>query len=211
MEAHAKFHDFLALGGGDVRPSLQLLLAEYQKYALDRCWYYYPDALPVDAIAEKTRNGRIERSLSVPLEDLQDGRESSGQVGQEVYGAGLPFVMTSRHYTRLDGTGMLAFCDYPMYDFVTMRNGGSWRVGGDPNGTCTLRIIPADESAKARSISTSIRTGNVSVPVRGQSSAEGHALFELRGGRTVEMRCEQSLSSADGAIVVGALAAEGAC
>jgi len=209
MEAHAKFHDFLALGGDDVRPSLQLLLAEYQKHALDRCWYYYPDTLPVDAIAEKIRNGWIERGLSVPLEDLRDGREASGQVGQEVYGAGLPFVMTSRHYTRLDGSGMLAFCDYPMYDFVATRNGGSWRVGGDPAGTCTLRVIPVDASAEARSISTSIRAGSVSVPVEGTLSAEGHALFELRGGAAIEIRCEQPSASSDGAIVIGAMAAKG--
>ncbi|MBD5635213.1 MAG: hypothetical protein IAI49_12115, partial [Candidatus Eremiobacteraeota bacterium] len=134
LEAHAKFHEFLALGGDDVRPALKFMLAEYQKYALDRCWYYYPDALPVDVLADKVRNGRIERGLSVPLEDLQDGREKSGQVGQELYGAGLPFVLTSRHYMRLDGTGLVAFCEYPMFDFTPSGDGGTWRVGGDARG-----------------------------------------------------------------------------
>ncbi len=209
LEAHAKFHEFLALGGDDVRPSLKLLLAEYQKYALDRCWYYFPDALPVDAIAAKSRNGRIERDLSIPLEDLQDGREQSGQVGQEVYGAGLPFVMTARHYMRLDGSGMLAFCDYPMYDFAAEPDGGSWRVGGDIGGTCVLRVIPASSSAAARSIRASFRAGSVSVPVRGKLSAEGHALFALRGGQTVEIRCGEARDSTDG-IIVGAMAADGA-
>jgi hypothetical protein len=65
LEAHAKFHEFLELGGDDVRPSLRLLIAEFQKYSLHRCWFYYPDTLPVDALAEKTRNGRIERSAFV--------------------------------------------------------------------------------------------------------------------------------------------------
>ena len=210
MEAHAKFHEFLALGGDDIRPSLKLLLAEYQKYALDRCWYYYPDALPVDVVAEKARNGRIERDLPVPLEDLQDGREASGQVGQEVYGAGLPFIMASRHYMHLDGTGMFAFCDYPMYDFVSTRDGGSWRVGGDSAGTCLLRVIPADPSAGARSISRISPCGSVPVPLQGKLSAEGHALFTLRGGQTVEIQCAESSQPADGAIVAGAMAAKGA-
>jgi hypothetical protein len=144
LEAHAKFHEYLALGGDDVRPAVKLLLAEFQKYALDRCWYYYPDALPIDVVAVDVRNGRIERSLSVPLEDLQDGREKSGQVGQELYGAGLPFVMTARHYTRLDGTGMIAFCDYPMFEFSPLGSGGTWRVGGDcarrDSGRCAFRL-----------------------------------------------------------------------
>jgi hypothetical protein len=208
LEAHAKFHEFLELGGDDLRPSLKLLLAEYQRYALDRCWFYYPDALPVDAIAEKVRNGLIERGLSVPLEDLQDGRESCGQVGQEVYGAGLPFVMTSRHYMRLDGTGMLAFCDYPMYAFEATPGGGSWRVGGDPRGSCLLRVIPAEMSAAPRAISASVRAGSVAVPVHGKLSAEGHAVFALRGGQTVEIRCDEP--SADDALIVGTMAAMGA-
>ena len=101
METQAKFHDYLSLGGADVRPSLRLLLAEYQKYSLDRGWFYYPDALPVDGVAEKSRNGTVERALSVPLEDIQDGRKPSGEVGQELYGSGLAFVHTTRHYIVL--------------------------------------------------------------------------------------------------------------
>jgi hypothetical protein len=209
LEAHAKFHEYLSLGGDDLRPSLKLLAAEYQKYALDRCWYYYPDALPVNAVAEKTRNGRIERSLSVPLEDLQDGRKKCGQVGQELYGAGLPFVMTSRHYMRLDGTGMIAFCDYPMFDFAPTAEGGSWRVGGNPSGSCTLRVVPADVNVKARSISVSIGAGSVPVPVHGTMSAEGHALFSLRGGQTIDIRCVGLSETSEYSVVVGTLAANG--
>jgi hypothetical protein len=207
LEAHAKFHEFLELGGDDLRPSLKLLLAEFQKYALDRCWYYYPDALPVDAVAAKPRNGRIERDLAVPLEDLQDGREASGQVGQEVYGAGLAFVMTSRHYMHLDGTGMTAFCDYPMYDFASTRQGGSWRAGGDPAGTCVLRVIPTGPDTEARMVSASVRAGSVAVPLDATLSPEGHALFTLRGGQTVDIQCAQASRPADGAVIVGAMAA----
>lgn len=208
LEAHAKFREFLAAGGDDVRPSLKLLLAEYQKYALDRCWYYYPDVLPVDVVAEKIRNGTIERSLSVPLEDLRDGREPSGQVGQEVYGAGLPFVMTSRHYVRLGATGTLAYCNYPMYDFRPARDGGRWRAGGDPRGSCELRIIPAGAGAQPRAVSVTVRAGAVRVPLTGRLSPQGHAVFRLRGGREVEIRCVPAAAAAATAIVIGPLAAE---
>src|SRR6202042_3313786 len=114
LEAHAKFHEYLPLGGEDVRPSLRMLIAEYQRYSLARCWYYFADALPPTVVAEKARNGKIERALAIPLEDLQDGRERSGQVGQEVYGAGIALVMASRHTVPLDGTGCVAYCNYPM-------------------------------------------------------------------------------------------------
>ncbi len=206
LEAHAKFHEYLSLGGDDLRPALRYLLSEYQKYALDRCWYYYPDSLPVDVIAEKPRNGRIVRGLNVPLEDLQDGREQSGQVGQEIYGAGLPFVMTSRHYQALEGTGMIAFCNYPMFDFVPARDGGSWRVGGDPRGSCELRVGPADVAGIARSITVTVEAGSVSVPVHGKLSADGHATFALRGGQTVAIHCAEP---SDGSLVVGPMAAAG--
>jgi hypothetical protein len=209
LEAHAKFHEYLSLGGDDVRPALKLLLSEYQKYALDRCWYYYPDALPIDAVAQKTRNGHVERSLSVPLEDLQDGRETSGQVGQEVYGAGLPFVLTARHYMRLDGTGMMAFCNYPMYDFVQLPDGATWRAGGDPRGNCELRVAPSDLGADPRSVTVTVQAGSVAVPVAGKLSAEGHATFNLRGGQTITIQCTEPSERTDQALIVGAMASAG--
>jgi len=109
---------------------------------------------------------------------------------------------------RLDGTGMLAFCNYPMYDFVSKPDGATWRVGGHPGGTCLLRVIPSDPNAPPRSISASVRAGSVSVPVHGKLSAEGHALFALRGGQTVEIRCEETVQSVDDSVVVGAMATQ---
>jgi hypothetical protein len=209
LEAHAKFHEYLALGGADLRPSLQFLLAEYQKYALDRCWYYYPDVLPIDVVAGTARNGRSERGLSVPLEDLRDGREQSGQVGQELYGAGLPFVMTSRHYVRLGATGMLAYCDYPMFDFAASNDGGAWRAGGDLRGTCLLRVLPADARVPARAVFVRRSAGSTAVPVRGSVSVEGHAVFELRGGQTVTIACTDPSEAGDDGVVIGAVPVEG--
>jgi hypothetical protein len=195
LEASAKFHEYLALGGDDLRPSLRLLLAEYQRYCLDRCWYYYPDALPRDVVAEKSRNGIIRRQLAVPVEDLQDGHEASGQVGQELYGAGLAFVFVSRHYVRLPGSGCVAFCDYPMYDFECASESAgraTWRAGGDPRGSCELRIIPQDLDMQPVVVDVSTNAGEVSVPLRGRQTPEGHAAFTLRGGQTVEIRWTRS-------------------
>jgi hypothetical protein len=209
-EAHAKFHEFLALGGKDVRPSLQLLIAEFQKYAVDRCWYYYPDALPVDGIAENPRNGRIERALSVPLEDLQDGFETSGQVGQELYGSGMPFVITARHYMQLPTEGATAFSNYPMYDFSVDDNGiAAWRAAGDPRCTAELRIFIDAPTAEPCAVSVTVRAGDVRVPLRGSISPEGHAVYPFRGGQTIEIDCRHMRGTPDdGCIVIGPLVAK---
>ena len=204
LEAHAKFYEFLALGGDEVRPSLRLLIGEFQKYSLDRCWFYYPDTLPVDALAEAARNGRVERSLSVPLEDLQDGREQSGQVGQEIYGAGLPFVLTARHYMRIADGAALMYCNYPAFDYRAADDGtAEWNVAGDPRCEAELRVLPCASSASLI-VNAWTWAGRVPVPLRGVSTPEGHALFTVRGGMRISVRCAEAAdTNADDGIAIG--------
>jgi hypothetical protein len=49
------FERYLDDSGPDLEPAARMLIAEYCKYALDRAWYYYPDALPPEAISPKQR------------------------------------------------------------------------------------------------------------------------------------------------------------
>jgi hypothetical protein len=207
LEAHAKFQEFLTLGGADIRPSLRLLIAEYQKYSLDRCWYYYPDVLPENGLSEKARNGRVERTLSVPLEDLQDGLEQSGQVGQEIYGAGLPFVLTARHYMHFARARATVFCSYPMFDFSDNEDGTAvWRADGDPRCEAQLRVFPTEKMNSTYVVSVCAGAGIVLDPIPGTLSPGGHAVFTIRGGQTVELRCSESGGGMDG-IIIGPLTA----
>lgn len=193
LEVHAKFHEFLALAGDAARPSLRLLIAEFQKYSLHRSWYYYPSSLPADSVAEHPRNGRIERGLAIPLEDLRDGRERSGQVGQEVYGAGLAFVMTTRHYVRFAAGRGTLYSDYPMYDFTEHDDGRlTWRAGGDPRGCAQVRVFFSAAEPERHLVRAWTRAGDVRVPLRGELSAEGHALFTIRGAHVIEIACARS-------------------
>jgi hypothetical protein len=207
LEAQAKFHDYLPLGGDDVRASLRLLLCEYQHHSLDRGWFYYPDTLPLDVVAEKARNGRVERTLAVPLEDLHEGWETCGQVGQEVYGAGLALVYVTRHYRPLGDTGCLAFSDYPMYDFRVdaKKRRATWRAGGDSRCSAELRVIPQDPAMKPLSVAASTRAGDVVVPLRGHPTVEGHAAFAIRGGQTVEIKWGSSTSDETGRVEIGGI------
>lgn len=206
LEAQGKFFDYLDLAGDALRPSLRLLLAEYQKYNLDRAWFFFPGSLPAGSLAPAPRNGRIERSLAVPLEDLQDGFERSGQVGQEIYGAGSAFVMTSRHFARLDDEDVLLFCSYPAYDPTRAPGSGtrslSWRIGGDPRGTCEVRVIPGSADMPASDVTLRTRAGSIEVPLHGRLTPEGHAAFTVRGGSSLEIRLGER-AAAEHAVRIG--------
>ncbi len=98
-EAYDAIGEYLALGGNDLPEATRQLLGEFRRRTRDVAWYFYPDTLPLDAISHQVKNGRIDRSLSMPLEDLYGDGQPAGQVGQEIYGAGaaLIFAIDSRN------------------------------------------------------------------------------------------------------------------
>jgi hypothetical protein len=111
FDSFAALERYLDFGGPDVIPSVKLLVSEYCRYALDRAWSYYPDALPADGLATENRNGHIDRGLSFPVEDLYPDGQPAGQVGQEIYGAGAAMVFATRAFHRIDGAPFLLHCD----------------------------------------------------------------------------------------------------
>jgi hypothetical protein len=113
FDSFAAFERYLKGSGPDLDPAARLLISEYCKYALDRAWFYYPDALPDDVLAkEDIRNGHIDGTLSFPVEDLYVDGQPAGQVGQEIYGAGAAFVYASRSFHKVDGAPFRIFCDH---------------------------------------------------------------------------------------------------
>jgi hypothetical protein len=117
FDSFAAFERYLNDSGPDLEPAARMLIAEYCKYALDRAWYYYPDALPPEAISPEQRetNGHVDRKLSFPLEDLYPDGQLAGQVGQEIYGAGAAFIFATRPSTmsraRRSGSTATISCD----------------------------------------------------------------------------------------------------
>jgi hypothetical protein len=114
FDAFTAFEHYLDDSGPDLEPAARMLIAEYCKYALDRAWYYYPDALPPEVIAPEQRenNGHIDRKLSFPLEDLYPDGQQAGQVGQEIYGAGAAFVFATRAFHHVEGAPFRLYCDH---------------------------------------------------------------------------------------------------
>jgi len=113
FDSYAAFERYLDDSGPDLEPAARMLIAEYCRYALYRAWYYYPDALPPEAISPKQRetNGYVDRKLSFPLEDLYPDGQLAGQVGQEVYGAGAAFIFATRAFHPVEGAPFRVYCD----------------------------------------------------------------------------------------------------
>lgn len=112
FDSFAAFEHYLDDSGPDLEPAVRMLVAEYCKYALDRAWFYYPDAVPKEMLATDIRNGHIDRTLSFPLEDLYPDGQPAGQVGQEIYGAGAAFVFATRSFHKVDEAPFLLHCNH---------------------------------------------------------------------------------------------------
>jgi hypothetical protein len=114
FDSFVAFERYLDDSGPDLDPEARMLVGEYCKYALSRTWYYYPDALPPEAVSDKQRktNGFIDPKLSFPVEDLYPDGQQAGQVGQEVYGAGAAFIFASRAFHTIEGAPFRLYCDY---------------------------------------------------------------------------------------------------
>lgn len=112
FDSFRAMEESLKLAGPQLEPGAHRLMAEYCKYALDRAWFYYPDALPPEALAEKQRNGHIACDLSFPLEDLYVDGQPAGQVGQEIYGAGAAAVFATRSSHCFEAAPFTVFCNH---------------------------------------------------------------------------------------------------
>ncbi|MFZ4262127.1 hypothetical protein ACFRAE_08790 [Sphingobacterium sp. HJSM2_6] len=92
--------------------TLVFFLNEYIQYALARLPYYFPPLIPSEIIADQCKSGYVNPTLWIPLEDLGDGWEAVGQIGQEIYGAGLFFNLCNYHVIKLESDSH-AICSLP--------------------------------------------------------------------------------------------------
>lgn len=120
------------------------LLPEYVKYACQRIPYYFPPLLPADILAPEVKSGYLDKDLWMPVEDLGDGWEPVGQVGQEVYGAGALFNLVNRHFFDLDKDTRL-FLEYPAVEMKRLKNSLSFRLTGIPAYSCRVWITGPSE------------------------------------------------------------------
>ena len=141
-DSYAAFEQLLKDSGPDFDPAAEILVNEYCRYATDRAWFFYPDALPPEMLCEEPRNGHIDRTLSFPLEDLSGDGQIAGQVGQEIYGAGAAFVFASRTSHRVSDAPFFIYCDHFM--LASDRSADhtvSFKLSGTAESTALLCLV----------------------------------------------------------------------
>jgi len=163
FDSFAAFERYLRDSGPDLDPSVRLLVSEYCKYAIDRAWYYYPDALPAEVLAkDDIRNGHIDATLSFPVEDLYVDGQLAGQVGQEIYGAGAAFVFATRSFHNVSGAPFRIFCDnFPVTSERTSKRSLTFGLEGGHGREAAFSLV---------------RIGKAALPKFTLTSAEGMSL-----------------------------------
>ena len=179
QEVFCALHDYLLLADGmEILPSVSLLIAEYLRYLVDRAVYYYPPMLPKEILADKAKIGELNPDLWIALEDMQDGWEKCGQVGQEVYGAGNAFGIVPRHYFKIPGHDFMIYCDYPLARFKIRKNRATFNILGDGRLCCKLMIIKDKEK---------LPMIHIEPLANGKTTKAGHQLWELAGSQPVRI------------------------
>lgn len=142
FDSFAAWERFLLESGPDLDPAARMLVSEYCKYVLHRGWFYYPDALPAEALATEWRNGHVDRKLSFPVEDLYADGQPAGQVGQEVYGAGAAFALAARAFHRVEGASFELYCNHLLAaQERTGERARSIQLTGGENCTALLAVV----------------------------------------------------------------------
>lgn len=196
LEVLAAIHEYMRIAGDEVRQSLRVLLPEYCKYLVDRAWFHYPSELPNDVVADKPQSGNLHRYLSVPVEDLYEGWERAGQVGQEVYGASAPFIIATRHCHQVPGEDFIIHCTYPITDVKLNRaeGGGKMRfkLTGDPRCQAYQRIIAENFGSLPKFEVVRVDDGKAAKPVEPKLNALGYIEYVTPGDAELEVRWDKS-------------------
>jgi hypothetical protein len=180
QEVHAGLLEYLAEAEKiDLPASIRLLIAEFIRYTVIRIPYYYPPMLPKDMLSEEVKTGEVDPKLYVPLEDIHDGWEKSGEVGQEVYGSGIAFGITPRQYNRVDGEDFMIYSDYPMAGYkVTKGKSLRFNILGDSRLHCEIRILKLSK-AKLPTFEVIVKTAKE--PLKSVTDKNGTLIYKLNG------------------------------
>ncbi|SOD14040.1 hypothetical protein [Pedobacter xixiisoli] len=145
QEVYAALSEYMIEAQGlNILPAVRLLIAEFIKYIPSRIQAYYPPLLPKEMLSEEPKTGEIDPNLWVAIEDLQDGKEPSGQVGQEVYGAGVAFGIVPRQYFKLN-SDLTIFIGYPVEKYKKKGSAAEFKIGGDARLSCRVVIEISNE------------------------------------------------------------------
>jgi hypothetical protein len=186
QETFCAFHDYLREADGiDILKPVSLLLAEYIRYLVHRAAYYYPPMLPKEMLSEEVKTGELDPKLWIAVEDLYDGWEKCGQVGQEVYGAGNAFGILPRHCFLVQNEPFRIFTDYPAGRLRhTKNNTVSLRIRGDAALSCRLLILKQEGKTLPRFV---VRAGRSKKEINGRRTKDGNIEYIINGDQLINI------------------------
>jgi len=183
-ETFCAFHDYLKHAEGvDIMQPVALLMAEYIRYLIHRAAYYYPPMLSREMLSEKAKTGELDPKLWIAVEDLHDGWEKCGQVGQEVYGAGNAFGILPRHCFLVKNEPFMIFTDYPARRLRRVKDRAvGLRIKGVAALSCRLLILKQEGKRLPRFIVRVSRTKN---EIAGRRTRQGNIEYIINGDQVI--------------------------
>ncbi|MDB5006729.1 MAG: hypothetical protein JWP45_1122 [Mucilaginibacter sp.] len=190
QEVFCAFHDYLRHAEGEeLLPSARLLVAEYIRYLVERAVYYYPTMLPKEMLSTEVKIGELDPNLWIALEDMHDGWEQCGQVGQEVYGAGNAFGILPRHYMQVPAEDFKVYVDYPTYGFAAKKGKPiTFQLAGDGRLSCRMMIV---KNGKGKLPAFTVTIKGQKDELKGKQTKDGYMEYCLQGNQTVKIDWER--------------------
>jgi hypothetical protein len=183
QEVFAAMHNFLLYAQDeDILPSVSLLIPEFLRYILNRAPYYYPPNLPKEMLSDEVKTGQVDHKLWIAIEDIHDGWEQSGTVGQEVYGAGVAFGIVPRHFYKVPNEDFMIYLDYPTADFKYRKGSVTFNVKGDERLTCRMLMVKKDRKPLPE-----FTVKNEKDVLKGLHRKDGHIEFVINGNQHIKI------------------------
>ena len=191
MEVYAALNDYIKEAfemNAPILSSLYILLPEFVKYSVSRLPYYYPTLLPEDILSKDVKTGEVDNKLWIPIEDLYDGWEQHGQVGQEVYGAGVGFGVVPRQYIKIDQEDFIIYTDYPVHQKLNLKDKKlTLQFIGNDAFQCRLLIINPDNNKK-KVPAISLTDNNKDVTIKPVKTSKEQIEFSVKGNAEVKIK-----------------------
>ncbi|MEM0172589.1 MAG: hypothetical protein QXN53_04045 [Thermoproteota archaeon] len=134
--------EYITKGEKFLPKHVKKLMAELLKY---KGQYTMPPEYPKEMIAEKTACGESVPSWYIPFEDLMFGWKKSGQVGQEIYGAGYPIEIATGLYNVFNNGKVILYTEYPLTFYSEEKGKVIFKVSGTEEYSFKARIIYLNE------------------------------------------------------------------
>ena len=131
---------YLMDAGGEIAPALAVLLPELIRHVTAKLDAYYPKHIPADVLSDAPKTGHLEPDIWIPVEDVGDGWDEAGTVGQEVYGAGIAFSTMARTCVRLPDSDWRISCEYPFAVKESAADHVRLKFFGDPRLEGRVRV-----------------------------------------------------------------------